>query len=108
MRRKIIFIAIIVAVILISILLYFLFGEIFLFPLFCMFPLSCGSRNINSQENEQQESIPPSQEEERFLVKEERSQTKNTFLHCPDCGELIKMPNLKYCPKCGTKLPKIR
>jgi len=108
MRRKIIFIAIIFAVIIISILLFFLFGEIFLFPLFCVFPLSCGSRNINSQENEHQESIPPSREKERFVVKEERSQTKNTFFSCPNCGELIKKPNLKYCPECGRKLPKIQ
>jgi hypothetical protein len=109
MKWNILYIIILLAAILVSMVLFFLFGEIFLFPFFCIFPLSCGARNENSQENEDQgdtfpQDIPEKQNDDILDIQIEPNRLK---FYCPTCGELIDQTNLKYCPKCGGKLPKL-
>lgn len=107
MKWNIIIIAIIVALLIVSLLLFFLFGEIFIFPLFCVFPLSCGARNQTSQEQHDENRFQSTKKED-INGKEKNVSIKRPYFYCPNCGKLIKEPNLKFCPNCGMKLPKIK
>ncbi|TFF96059.1 MAG: hypothetical protein EU547_06840 [Promethearchaeota archaeon] len=100
----IIIISIVIAIV--SIFLGFIFGEFFLFPIFCVIPSVCGARNVNSQENEQEESLLASNQEKKSLSRETISEKYKLYDSCPKCGEIIKYPNLNYCPNCGAKLQK--
>jgi predicted RNA-binding Zn-ribbon protein involved in translation (DUF1610 family) len=109
MKWNIVYIIILLAAILVSVVLFFLFGEIFLFPLFCVFPLSCGGRNESSQENEDQGETYPQdiREKKNESIRDVQTETNRLKFYCPTCGELIDQPNLNYCTKCGSKLPKL-
>ncbi|MBD3211768.1 MAG: hypothetical protein GF311_04095 [Candidatus Lokiarchaeota archaeon] len=109
MKWNILYIIILLAAILVSMVLFFLFGEIFLFPLFCIFPLSCGTRNESSQDNEDQgETYPQGMRgKKNDDILDIPIEPNRLNFYCPTCGELIDQPNLNYCPKCGNKLPKL-
>lgn len=88
--------------------LFFLFGDIWLYPMFIIFPC-CFSRSRsrlqNRQEtlNDREERSVPSGETAPFVNVEINLQDQNRS-KCSKCLFLIEEENLRFCPNCGNKL----
>ncbi|TFG24644.1 MAG: zinc ribbon domain-containing protein [Promethearchaeota archaeon] len=97
-----------IIVIAVSVTLFFLFGEIWLYPMLIIFPCCISgsrSRLTNRQETldeREERSIPPG-ETTPFVDVEVNLHDENKNM-CSKCHTLIEEENLRFCPNCGNKL----
>ena len=90
----------------VSVSLFFLFGEIWLYPMLIIFPCCIsGSRFTNRQEtlDDREERSIPSGETAPFVDVEVNLQDGSRKM-CSKCHALIEEENLRFCPSCGNKV----
>jgi len=97
-----------IIVITVSLTLFFLFGDIWLYPMFIIFPCCISgtrSRLANRQEtpNDREERPVSSGETVPFVDVDVNIHGENRKM-CSKCHALIEEENLRFCPKCGNKL----
>jgi hypothetical protein len=113
MRLKKILIIIGMIIAILSVVLFFLLGEFWFFPILFIIPY-CFSRSRFRVENyEEPSNNDYNQDEARGNSGETTpfvdlgvEMTGNKENRCPKCHTLIEEENIRYCPNCGHKLVK--
>jgi hypothetical protein len=101
MKKQYIILAISIVILIISLFLFPIFGEILFIPFVYIFQYSCRSSNRRDATEQQ---IEQSSQIESNIPLQEKSSIDNGKNICPICGAKIPHNNLRFCESCGAKL----
>lgn len=110
MRTRMFFLIIAICITVISIILSIFITGFFLFPIFCMLPMTCNLRNrsVQSEENIRDGMNNNSSSLGSQNKNEGNAQNKEFIRFCSKCGAQVVESKYNYCPICGKKILRVR
>ncbi len=103
MRLNILCLIIAIIITIISLLLTIFINGFFLFPLFCILPMTYSLRDTSERRDQSEES---NESNLRSKIKNYQNQQEKKILYCPNCRAEIIDENYNFCPICGYKFEK--